>query len=156
MWKDKGLFQCIRTYFIIIASIKYYYLCAIRSIELHPDINSELGSSQPVVVCFRADKNSLSGVGQSARRSSPACNLCFLPQPSSKPQHAQPHTTTHALHRGIYRLWWQRATQGEETVSHVVHRRTTNNWAGGNLTQEGAWMKGMHVSRALAFTVTRC
>lgn len=70
-----------------------------QSIEMCLVINSELSSSQHVVVCSKVDKNSLSEVGQGARRSSPACYYTSV--------HNRPHTPpctatlrTHTLHMG--------------------------------------------------------
>lgn len=46
--------------------------------------------------CAVGEIRSVAGVRQRARTSSPDCNLCFLPQPSSRPKtHRQTHTHTH-------------------------------------------------------------
>lgn len=114
---------------------------------------SELGSSQPVVVCFAVDKNSLSEVGQSARMSSPACNLCFLPQPSSHPDmrsHTQQPTLCTWGSLGIYRV-----TRGEETAESCGVQ--TDDKEMRNIMKEAAAIQGrkLCVSYAMAFAVAR-
>lgn len=76
-------------------NLKLILMC--QSIEMCLVISSELSSSQHVVVCSKVDKNSLSEVGQGARRSSPACYYASVPnRPHTPPctaTHENPHTT---------------------------------------------------------------
>lgn len=90
----------IRQTFVLLCHIGYQSVFNIKTLNWGGARRQGFGSLQR---CAVGEIRSVAGVGQRARTSSPACNLCFLPQPSSRPEthrHTDTqHVVTHRLPR---------------------------------------------------------